>query len=525
MPDERKIPATMSTQHPDNASPPSWCGSTIINGDAEIYEAYYAYSQLGCHEVMWDSEGKDVDTRVIRKLLEKYPEFFSEHLIGRDVFLTYRVPNPKIEGAEKKVFIETLYNIAVACDVASVFYKKEVTPIFEVILPFTTNGKELIWLYEYYRKAIAVADEVFLDENLRVKDWIGCLRPKSIEVIPLIEDFDSILTVDKIVEPYIKSIKPRYLRVFIARSDPALNYGVLCAVLLSKIALSRLELLERELGVEIHPILGVGTMPFRGHLSPTNVEKFLREYEGLSTVTIQSSLKYDYPIEQVKNCINILNKSLPNGQPPLVESSEEEGLLTILHKSRSLYQKVVEELAPLINSVASYVPARRARKLHIGLFGYSRRIGSVTLPRAIPFAAALYSLGIPPELLGSRVLIELKEDEWKLIEKYYVNLKHDLEVAGGYLSWRNIELIKDSCKLLAEKTGMNVDNLRKAINEVLSDLNTVEKTLGIKLGPRTSLEKKHENFVNNFLLSYIEGDDAGASASLVEAAKIRRCLG
>ncbi|MEM2087384.1 MAG: phosphoenolpyruvate carboxylase [Thermoproteota archaeon] len=526
MSDERKIPATMSTQHPDNANLPPWCGSTVIDGDAEIYEAYYAYSQLGCHEVMWDSEGKDVDTRVIRKLLEKHAGFFSEQLIGRDVFLTYRIPNPKIEGAEKKVFIETLYNITVACDVASAFYKKEVMPIFEVILPFTTNAKELLWLHEYYRKAIAGAEEVFLDENLKVKDWVGCLKPKSIEVIPLIEDFDSILAADKIVEPYIRDIKPKYLRVFIARSDPALNYGVLCAVLLSKIALSRLKLLERKLNVEIHPILGVGSMPFRGHLSPANVERFLCEYEGLSTVTIQSSLKYDYPIEQVKNCINVLNRRLPNGQPLIIEeSSEEDGLATILRKSKSLYEKVVEELAPLINSMASYVPARRARKLHIGLFGYSRRIGSVILPRAIPFAAAFYSLGIPPELLGSRALTELKEDEWKLMEKYYVNLKHDLEVASGYISWRNIELIKEACKLLAEKAGMNVENLRKAIDEVLSDLNTAEKTLGIKLGPRTNLERKHENFINNFLLSYIEGDENAASTSLVEAAKIRRCLG
>ena len=27
---------------------------------------------LGCQEVMWDSEGKDADTRVVRKLLQKY---------------------------------------------------------------------------------------------------------------------------------------------------------------------------------------------------------------------------------------------------------------------------------------------------------------------------------------------------------------------------------------------------------------------------------------------------------------------
>ena len=40
------------------------------------------------------------------------------------------------------------------------------------------------------------------------------------------------------------AVKPSYVRVFIARSDPALNYGLVCAVLLSKIALAKLKALE-----------------------------------------------------------------------------------------------------------------------------------------------------------------------------------------------------------------------------------------------------------------------------------------
>ena len=182
-------------------------------------------------------------------------------------------------------------------------------------------------------------------------------------------------------------------------------------------------------------------------------------------------------------------------------------------------------MAPLINSVASYVPARRARKLHVGLFGYSRRVRGIALPRAIPFAAALYSIGIPPEFLGAQAVAELKEDEWKLVQKYYVNLRHDLDVAGGYFSWRNIEIIKNAYREMAEKAGMCSDVLRDALKKVLSGLDVIEKTLGIKIGPKTYMEKKHENFINNFLLSYIEGDEAGVSNSLVDAAKIRRCLG
>src|SRR3972149_1768205 len=139
----RFIRRTMSTQDGDNANTPEWSTDEVIDGNLEVYEAFYAYSTLGCQEVMWDSEGKDTDTRVVRKLLQKYWDFFAGHTIGEDLFLTYRIPNPQIAGAEKKFIVETLQNIPVAHDVASLAYKREVTPIFEVILPFTTEAKEL----------------------------------------------------------------------------------------------------------------------------------------------------------------------------------------------------------------------------------------------------------------------------------------------------------------------------------------------------------------------------------------------
>ncbi len=383
----------MSTQHPDNASVPAWSDSEIIGGNAEILEAFFAYETLGCEEVMWDAEGKDVDTRVVRKLLDKYQDCFRTQVLGKDRFLTYRIPNPRIEVAEKKVAVETLQNIPVAHDVASVFYKKETTPIFEVILPFTTDGREPIWLFNYYRKTIASDEEVMLDESTTTEDWVGSFKPKKINVIPLVEDFDSILSVDKIVTPYIKAVHPKDIRVFIARSDPALNYGLFCATLLSKIALSKLKNLEKQTNIKVHPILGVGSKPFRGHLSPENADNFLREYNGLATVTIQSAFRYDYPLDQVKDCVTLLNHRLPNGEPVYIDPAEENTLLGILRKCRKHYEEVIELLAPLVNRISAYVPQRRTRKLHIGLFGYSRNVAGVSLPRAITFAAA----ALPPK--------------------------------------------------------------------------------------------------------------------------------
>lgn len=199
----------MSTQHPDNVNTPEWSKDEVIDGNAEVFEAFYAYSALGCQEVMWDSEGKDTDTRVVRKLLQKHWDYFAGHTIG-DVYLTYRIPNPQIEGAEKKFIVETLQNIPVAHDVASLAYKREVSPIFEVILPFTTNAKELIVLFNYYKKSIVADEDVTLYGSMTTKDWIGSFKPKAIKIIPLIEDFDSILHVDKIVSPYIEAVKPKH---------------------------------------------------------------------------------------------------------------------------------------------------------------------------------------------------------------------------------------------------------------------------------------------------------------------------
>ena len=342
---------------------------------------------------------------------------------------------------------------------------------------------------------------------------------------PLIEDFDSILAIDRIVGAYINAVKPPVLRVFIARSDPALNYGLFCAVLLSKLALSRLKSLEKERKVTIYPILGVGSIPFRGHLSPDNIEGFISEYPGLSTVTIQSALKYDYPLEQTREVVSLLNNRLPSSEPILIEPHEEKILLTILNKFRRRYESIVEELAPLVNSIASYIPQRRARKLHIGLFGYSRNVRGAALPRAIPFAAALYSLGIPPEFIGGKVLDDLIGEEWDILEKYYTNKKNDLSTAGNYLSWQNINMLMDLYQKVAERAGMSEEKLKDALAKLLDDLSAVEEGLGIKFGPRSMTQRKHENLSNNFLISYIEQEDSEARTFCLEIGRLRRCIG
>ena len=122
------------------------------------------------------------------------------------------------------------------------------------------------------------------------------------------------------------------------------------------------------------------------------------------------------------------------------------------------------------------MPKRRERVQHIGLFGYSRGLGKVRLPRAINFTAALYSLGIPPELIGTgRGLKKTADDgKLKLIEKYYVNLKLDLQKAGGFL-------YKPGLMELAKKFP--------TWRGVWEDIQEIEKYLLLELGAHKSTKQ------------------------------------
>lgn len=525
--EKRFIPKTMTTQHPDNATTPPWASSTngVIEGETELDEAYIAFRKLACSEVMWDSEGKDVDTNVVRKLLSKYSDYFMDNVFGRDIFLTYRIPNPLVEKAERKIVTQTLQSIPLQADVASAFYERETVPVSSVILPFTTQGSELLWLDRCYGKAIAGIEDIGLGGSMKVKDWVGSFLPKKVEAIPLVEDAVSLMSIDRIVMEYVRAVKPEFMRVFIARSDPALNYGLITAVLLSKVALDKLSKVQKKTGVRMNPILGVGTMPFRGHLNPENIDNFLEEYKGLSTVTVQSAFRYDYPAEVVEKAIGTLNERLPNGELTEIDKNDVELIQSAMRKLIPVFQSRVEILAPLINYVASFIPTRRARKLHIGLFGYSRRVKGVTMPRAIPFAAAFYSVGIPPEFIGAQALRSLTDKEFEAVRRCYKGIQFDYRTAGSLVSWETVHLLVDKYDLMAKFTQMNKEKLKTALRYVMADLSTIEETLSLPLGPSENQSKKHENFVNTFMMSAMDGERVNASNAFIEAAKLRRCLG
>jgi phosphoenolpyruvate carboxylase len=421
--DERPIPRCMSTQHPDNVNVPFFATGPELGGDDEVQEAYYAFSHLGCDEQMWDVEGKEVDAFVVKKLLTRYEPYFAEHRLGRDLFLTLRVPNPTVEKAEAKVLLETLESIPRSFDASRLVFGDDIAPIFQVILPMTASSKCIDRVFHYYRDFIVARQRrPFFADDITIADWIGEFRPERIDVIPLFEDLPHLATADAITEEYLAGKEATHQRVFLARSDPAMNYGIVSAVLLTKIALARLARLEERSGVAIHPILGAGSAPFRGNLAPPNVTRVAEEYPSVETFTVQSAFKYDHAPAEVTGAVRYLRDRATRP----AHEMDEEACHELTARYSAEYQRQIRELAPLINSAARFIPSRRKRKLHVGLFGYSRSIGETRLPRAISFTAALYSVGVPPELLG---LSALTPRDVELVRSMYRHFDADLRDA------------------------------------------------------------------------------------------------
>ncbi len=468
----RHIPATMATQHPDHAGKPYWHDEPYIPTLKEAKECFLCFKDLGLEEYMWDWEGKLVDESVLERIIADHYEYFKKHSLGKDKFLTFRLPNPKVQHEFR--MSRALMGILTAAGLA-----KQVNlhspPVFEVILPMTESAEDLISIQEAFRE-------------------IACLRhplnrmssqcDMFLEIIPLFESVEIISDSHKILEKYLRLYKqkfksrPAYMRPFVARSDPALNSGLVPTVLAIKIAFSRYRKFSRKFNIPLYPIIGAAVLPFRGGISPKTAENFAREYSGVRTITIQSAGRYDFEPAEVKKSAAFLEKRLPKGKLRAIPEKEEHALAQAFLPFEQFYKKTVEGIAPLINTVAPHMPKRRERVQHVGLFGYSRGSGKVRLPRAIGFTGILYSLGIPPELIGTgRGLKEASEKgSLKLIEKHYLNLKADLENAGGFL-------YKPGLMELAKKSA--------AWRGVWEDVQEIESYLLMELGPKTREQKAH----------------------------------
>ncbi len=501
---DRKIPATMATQHPDNAQEAYWNNKKFLNTIDEVEECHRMFDELKCTEYMWDWEGKFVDEAVVEKLFQRHHDFFKKHPLGKDLFLTFRIPNTDEESGYR--LARAFMAILTADDVAHEL-GMHTPPIFEVILPMTTSAKQLLRVKKTFHEISEFKESTFKTKRK---------GEQELGIIPLVEGCDNLFKVDKILSEYIEGCKanfgaqPEYMRPFMARSDPALNSGLIPAVLSTKVALQKFEEVAEKYKVPMYPIIGPGCLPFRGGVNPETIADTIKEYSGIRTITIQSAFRYDYQLDKVKKAIQLIEDDLPKLTYTPLSPQEIEDIAWVNQVFGSYYQKTVTKAAELINRIAKNVPGRRERMLHIGLFGYSRGIGEVSLPRAIKFTGSLYSIGVPPEFIGMGRGIRdaIQNGKIKSIEKHYINLRADFIHAGKYLN-------KENLGMLAKKYPI--------FEEIMTDVQEIENYLGVELGPLKTKHYLHRNLSSSIYL--LLEDEQDFTEELEKAACIRKSLG
>ena len=453
---------------------------------------------------MWDWEGKIADEAIIEKLMGKHLDDFSKKQLGRDLFVTLRIPNIWEEKTFK--LARTYMSVLSAAELMQSL-KLNSPPVFEFILPMTKRADQLIHIQDTFQKTAKVHEEIFKTSEF---------GQGYIHIIPLFESIDDLAGCASVLTDFINAHKkqfkknPVYMRPFIARSDPALNAGFVPSVVASRMALREMYRMEKKFGVPMHPIIGTGSLPFRGGINPENIEKTLEQYRGIKTVTIQSAYRYDYPLDDVKKSLDYIKKTLAVDSPVTFSDEEFNKLREINEIFKNAYCPVIEKAAGMINEMAAQVPKRRSRMQHIGLFGYNRGVGKTTLPRAINFTAAWYSMGVPPEFIGTGRALKIVKAKGllPLLEKHFFTLRWELKHAGKYLNIENLE---------------DLASRHPWAKLVLEDILLTAEILKIEIGPQKDHHFIHRNLTSTIMLKKHMGLEFGKE--LVEAGVMRKSLG
>lgn len=500
----RKIPVLMATQHPDNANRPFWSDKPFISTNLEMEEIYQSFFKIGCDEYMWDWEGKFADEAMIERLLSNYLKTFQKHQLGVDRFITLRIPNI---WEEKTFKLARAYMSVLSAAEFVKSLKLHTPPVFELILPMTKKANQLIHIQQTFKKTAKLHEQIFGHSDF---------GSGYIHIVPIFESVNDLIHCTDVLRDFFQEHKkmfkayPPYIRAFIARSDPALNAGFPAAVLATRMALREIQKLEKEFKIPIYPIIGTGSLPFRGGINPENIKKSLPQYKGARTVSIQSAFRYDYPLDQVKKALAYIKKQLSKPAKLDIPSGEFADLKTCVEIFQKYYHPTIQAFAPMINSMSKFIPSRRERVQHIGLFGYNRSVGKVKLPRAIQFTGACYSMGIPPEFVGTgRGLLEAqKKGLLPVIEKHFSTMRSELKHAGKFLNRENLE---------------RYATRHAWAKEVLHDVILTEKILGIELGPKKEAHFLHRNLTSNIL--YRQKLKMDFSEDILNAAVLRKSIG
>ncbi len=460
-----KVPVCMATQHPDS--------TLYVPVQKEPEEALECLTSFECDEYMIDYEGKMTpyhqSAQIVSDILNN-----TKLVPGKDVFIT-----PRMSSAAEEVVFRQLMAIMAIMEANYISISRTGNPaIVEAIHPMSKSYPELLKSKERVYDIMHIAKK---ELGLKM-EW------DQFNIIPLVEQVPQLLSIDGLVGGFIDNHKAalgfelKGLRVLLGKSDPAIGFGHVASALACKVAISDLYAISERTGVECSPIMGVGSLPFRGHLSLENMDNFLSEYSGIRTVTIQSGLRHNHGLEDTRKVVRVMKDKLPGSRPAPLSEEARNSMILVSAVFAKNYLKALPGLASLVSSVSSLIPNQRDRLVQRGSMGYSREVNDLglfvgmcskipggrdisrdmlgmsdvmDLPRAIKFTASFYVIGFPPEFIGTgRGLREMSESLGNdaldaLLSRYYPSLVHDLEFAGRFINMKSLESFVDSPAVLS----------------------------------------------------------------------------
>ncbi|MGB9929503.1 MAG: phosphoenolpyruvate carboxylase [Methanosarcina sp.] len=520
------FPRVMCTQHPDAAS-------KYISTQEEPEEAVEAAVKFGCDEYMPDYEGKATpyhqNVQIVQKMIEE-----TDLTPGKDFFITPRAPS----AVQENRFRQLMVMMSIAEANYSALQNSDVQAINEFVHPMTGSVKEII-----------EAQQHMVDVSELAKKEFG-YEMEVPRIIPLIEDAPALLHAKTLAKNTLLGWKesfgtsPEKFRVFLGKSDSALSFGHVASTLACKYAINGISELNSEIDTETGIIFGAGTLPFRGHLDLENADNFFNEYQGIGTITLQSALRYSHEKGEAKALVNRAKERLPE-TPGIYSSEEKEEIVNLIGIFGARYGRILRELAPMINQISELLPQQRDRLMHKGAGGYSRNSPDISglialcskdvaselkacmpaenlhLPRAIKFTGALYSIGLPPEFIGTGLALnetkeKLGEEAYEnLITKYFPSLGSDLNFASRYLD------LNVASRFLSEG----------CLKEIKRDIEVLNETFSLESRPETSYRILLEMMQPELLQTCKSGSCMDEEVSqlvcstLTKMGKIRKALG
>jgi phosphoenolpyruvate carboxylase len=335
-------------------------------------------------------------------------------------------------------------------------------------------------------------------------------------MIPLFENFDTQLHAPEILREYLKlheqhfGYRPEYLRVFLAGSDSALSSGFMNAIIGNKLAIARLYEFAAEEQIPVYPIVGMGSAIFRGGLSPRRIDRFVKEFAGVRTVTVQSAFRYDFPLPEVQAAIAQLKQDLPQAEPLTIAAADQDVMIQVAEQSADFYRQTLDQLVPDMQPIFKAFPKRRDRRQHVGVLGYSREVDGQALPRAINFTGSFYAIGVPPEFIGfGRALAALPADRLGVLVRQYPDMQKDFAELAQYVNMNSLAILAAT---------------NPSWHEVEEDIRTLQQILGFELGPQTQEQELHHELAQQ-IAQIKDGAAIAVTALINRQAQLRHFLG